>query len=53
MINIDKPILNGKTPDENLAIVERWIHKTADTLNVYLSGIEKEIRDGNKEDKPN
>lgn len=35
-IHIDKPILNRQTPEENLALVDKWISDTADKLNYYL-----------------
>ena len=52
MIRINKPKLDRRKPEENLAIVERWINETADQLNVYLAQLEREIKNGNKEDKP-
>lgn len=41
-IHINKPILNRKTPEENLAIVDKWISETADMLNYYITQIERE-----------
>lgn len=43
---IDKPMLDKKTPEENLAIVDRWIADTADKLNYFMAQMEKEKEDG-------
>lgn len=39
---IEKPILDRKTPEENIAIVDRWISDTADKLNFMLAKLERE-----------
>lgn len=39
---IDKPILNRETPEENIALVDRWISDTADKLNLFIAQIERE-----------
>lgn len=43
---IDKPMLDRKTPEENLAIVDKWIADTADKLNYLIMQLEKEKEDG-------
>lgn len=35
-IHIDRPKLNKSTPQENLAVVDRWIADTADKLNAFI-----------------
>lgn len=50
---INKPILNGKTPEENIAKVDTWIADTADKLNYVLTQLYRERNaDGNEADKP-
>lgn len=41
-IRIDKPILNRPTPEENIALVDKWIADTADKLNIFISQVNKE-----------
>lgn len=41
-IHIDKPILNREKPEENIAIIDRWIAETADKLNYALSMMSRE-----------
>lgn len=36
-MKIERPVLNGATPEENIAIIDTWIARTADTLNYILS----------------
>lgn len=36
-MKIERPVLNGATPEENIAIIDTWIAKTADALNFILS----------------
>lgn len=45
---IDKPMLDRKTPEENLAIVDKWIADTADKLNYFMQQVEKEREDGKR-----
>lgn len=45
-IRIDRPILNRPTPEENLALVDKWISETADKLNYLIEQITKEKNDG-------
>lgn len=45
-IKIDRPILDKETPEENIAIVDKWIADTADKLNYLFEEIERTIKDG-------
>lgn len=46
-IRIDRPILNRPTPEENLALVDKWISDTADKLNCLIDMLgEREAKDG-------
>lgn len=45
-IRIDRPILDKETPEENIAIVDRWIADTADKLNYYIEQLERTLRNG-------
>lgn len=45
---IDKPILNRATPEENIALVDRWIADTADKLNYILEQLERERNNDGK-----
>lgn len=42
-IRIEKPTLNRPTPEQNLALVDRWIADTADKLNVFIETINREV----------
>ena len=42
-IRIERPTLNRKTPEENLAVVDTWIADTADKLNEFISHINREM----------
>lgn len=46
-LRIDKPILDKPTPEENLAVVDRWIADTADKLNYFIEQINREKGDTN------
>lgn len=35
-IHIERPILNRKTPEENIAVLDTWISNTADKLNYII-----------------
>ena len=50
-IRIERPTLNRNTPEENMAIVDRWIADTADKLNEFISNVNKEL-EGVKECLP-
>jgi len=45
-VHIDKPILNRKTPEENIALLDRWVSDTADKLNFFIEELNKEKEDG-------
>lgn len=47
-IRIDKPMLNKDTPEENIAIIDRWISDTAEKLNYMIAQISKEGNDDGK-----
>lgn len=47
-IRFDKPTLNRATPEENMAIVDRWIADTADKLNALVTIINRE-KEGDKD----
>lgn len=40
-IRIDRPVLNGKTPEENLAKIDKWIADTSDKLNYLIEQLER------------
>ena len=42
-IRIERPVLNRKTAEENIAIIDRWIADTSDKLNAYISATNKTI----------
>lgn len=44
-IRIERPVLNRRTAEENLAIVDRWIADTADKLNMYISNTNRIIEE--------
>ena len=44
-IRIERPTLNRKTPEENLAIVDRWIADTSDKLNMFISNINRQLEE--------
>lgn len=35
-IHIDKPKLDRKTPEENIALLDKWVSDTADKLNIFI-----------------
>lgn len=49
-IRIDRPILDKKNPEENIAIIDKWIADTSDKLNYFIEQINKERNneDGNR-----
>lgn len=42
---IEKPKLDKPTPEENIALVDKWISETADKLNILISQIKEERSD--------
>lgn len=49
-IRIDKPILNRKTPEENIALLDKWVSETADKLNYVITQINRERSGSNGTD---
>lgn len=49
-IRFDKPILNRDTPEENLALVDKWIAETADKLNYVITQLNRERRESDGTD---
>ena len=49
MVHIEKPKLDKKTAEENLALVDRWISDTADKLNRFIADVERN-KDGRQKD---
>lgn len=41
-IRIDRPILDRDNPEENIAIIDKWISDTADKMNYLINEINKE-----------
>jgi len=41
-LRIERPKLDRKSPEENLAIVDRWIADTADKLNIFIEEVNRE-----------
>lgn len=41
-LRIERPKLDRKTAEENLAIVDRWIADTADKLNIFIEEVNRE-----------
>lgn len=35
-IHIERPVLNAKTPEENIAKIDTWIADTADKMNILI-----------------
>ncbi len=44
-VRIEKPKLNRDTPEENLALVDKWIADTADKLNYFVQQVLRERND--------
>lgn len=44
-IRIERPTLNRKTPEENIALVDRWIADTSDKLNIFISDINRKLEE--------
>ena len=42
-IRIERPTLNRPTPQENIAVIDRWIADTTDKLNAYFEQMDKEM----------
>ena len=46
-IVIEKPVLNRGTPEENIALIDKWISDTADKLNFYIKQQNRERSNDN------
>ena len=44
-IRIERPTLNRKTPEENIAVIDRWIADTSDKLNMFISSVNRQIEE--------
>ena len=44
-IRIERPSLNRPTPEENIALVDRWIADTSDKLNMFISNINRQLEE--------
>jgi len=44
-IRIERPTLDRKTPEENIALVDRWIADTSDKLNMFISDINRKLEE--------
>ena len=44
-IKIERVPLNRKTPEENLALVDKWMADTADKLNMFISETNRTIEE--------
>lgn len=44
-IRIDKPKLDRKTPEENIALVDKWIAETAERLNTYIMSVNRKLEE--------
>lgn len=42
---IEKPTLNGKTPEENVAILESWANRLVDEVMFAINDLEKKIKE--------
>lgn len=40
-LRIERPKLDKQTPEENLAVIDRWIADTADKLNYFIEEINR------------
>ena len=46
-LRIEKPMLDKSTPEENLAVVDRWIADTADKFNYFIEQVNRQKGDNN------
>ena len=44
-IRIERPTLNRSTPEENIAILDRWVADTSDKLNAFISNINRQLEE--------
>lgn len=38
-VRIEKPKLNRPTPEENIAVLDKWASDTADKLNCFITSV--------------
>lgn len=38
-VRIEKPKLNRPTPEENIAVLDKWVSDTADKLNCFIQAV--------------
>jgi hypothetical protein len=48
-VRIEKPKLNRPTPEENMALVDKWISDTSDKLNYVIQQIMRERKENDGE----
>lgn len=49
-IKIDKPKLDRATPEQNLAILDRWVAETADKLNTFIIQTNRKLNEERTDD---
>lgn len=42
-IRIERPTLNRATPEQNIAIIDRWIADTSDKLNEFIAQVNRDM----------
>ena len=47
-IRIERPALNRKTVEENMAILDRWVADTADKMNMFISDVNRQMEEVKK-----
>ena len=47
---IDKPKLNRSTPEENIALLDKWISDTADRLNMFMTQTNRQLSEKGDEE---
>ena len=45
-IVFDRPVLDRKTPDENIKLIDTWASDVTDKLNYLVKQVQKEIDNG-------
>ena len=49
-VTFEKPVLNRKTPEENIALIDKWISESTDKLKYLFHEINKQERRDNASD---